>query len=98
MNLALRLIAVGVIVLASVLYADAVQISARRLDLAAYNRGRAAVALVVDLRAIASDLDRYERGGALGHDAAVNSIQAEIARIQDEATRVSAGALLGPDW
>jgi diguanylate cyclase (GGDEF)-like protein len=55
-RLALRLIAVGVVVLASLLYAGAVQISTRYADIDSYIVGQNAVRLVEHLRAVAGSL------------------------------------------
>ena len=56
MRLALRLIAVGIVVLASLLYAGAVQIATRNADIASYVLGQNAVRLVERLRTASAAL------------------------------------------
>ena len=62
-RLALRLIAVGVVVLASLLYAGAVQIVTRNADIDSYTIGQNAVRLVERLRAVAGALQLGDVAG-----------------------------------
>ncbi len=61
-RLALRLIAVGVVALAFLLSAGAVQIVTRTNEIAAYAAGREAVRLVERLNSVSEALDAYQAG------------------------------------
>ena len=86
MKLALRLIAVGIVVLASLLYAGAVQIGTRNAEIGSYLVGQSAVRLVERLDDVSAALVAYDAGGraAVDRDSA-ESIEAALARVDQDA-------------
>jgi diguanylate cyclase (GGDEF)-like protein len=70
-RLALRLVAVGIVVLASLLYAGGVQIGTRNDEIASYSIGETAVRLVERLDDLSALLGGYHVGEASGANRAV---------------------------
>jgi diguanylate cyclase (GGDEF)-like protein len=85
-KLALRLIAVGIVVLASLLYAGAVQIGTRNAEIASYAVGGDAVRLVERLDDVSAALAAYYPGGKRSalRDAA-KPVEEALARVDREA-------------
>jgi diguanylate cyclase (GGDEF)-like protein len=85
-KLALRLIAVGIVVLASLLYAGAVQISTRNSEIASYAVGENAVRLVERLDDVSAALAAYHpRGTAAIDRSSAQSIEAALGRVDQDA-------------
>ena len=86
MRLALRLIAVGIVVLASLLYAGAVQIGARNAEIASYSVGENAVRLVERLDSVSAALVDYHVSGnaKLDRDSAA-AIAESLTRVDRDA-------------
>ena len=86
MKLPLRLIAVGVVVLASLLYAGAVQIGTRNAEIASYLLGQNAVRLVERLDDVSAALVAYHpsRRAAVDRDSA-RAIESALARVDLDA-------------
>jgi diguanylate cyclase (GGDEF)-like protein len=77
-RLALRLVAVGIVVLASLLYAGGVQIGTRNAEIASYSIGETAVRLVERLDDLSALLGGYHVGEASGANRAVAQTIAEM--------------------
>ncbi len=86
MKLALRLIAVGIVVLASLLYAGAVQIGARNAEIASYSVGENAVRLVERLDDVSSELLDYHPSAKTGMDGdSAQNIAMSLRRVDQDA-------------
>lgn len=88
-KLALRLVAVGIVVLASLLYAGAVQIGTRDNEIASYAVGENAVRLVERLDDVSAALAAYRRPvTATVERSSAQSIEAAL-RAQADTTRAA---------
>ena len=86
MRLALRLVAVGIVVLASLLYAGAVQIGTRNAEIASYSVGESAVRLVERLDDVSSALLDYHPSGKTARDRdSAQAIARALARVERDA-------------
>jgi diguanylate cyclase (GGDEF)-like protein len=80
-RLALRLVAVGIVVLASLLYAAGIQIAARTAEISSFVGGRIAVRLVERLNDVSTALDACEpNGGAAAGRAQIDALRAALTR------------------
>jgi diguanylate cyclase (GGDEF)-like protein len=85
-KLALRLIAVGIVVLASLLYAGAVQIGTRNVEIASYLLGQNAVRLVERLDDVSAALAAYQPSGRPATDRnSVRTIETALAHVDQDA-------------